>query len=483
MNKAELSYTFAKEHVIRASALLSLLMPQASGIGIGVKGLDGRYLLVSKALETLFGKSLEQMTQLTDNDLFPPALAARLYCSDQQICAGAAASSDELDLSINGQRLHCLWLKFPVMGADGEILSIGTIMLDINRQEEAEDMRQALERLQQSNQELQRTLVELDRLASTDKLTCAWNRRRLEETVLNEMERLRRYDHPLSLLIIDIDLFKLINDDHGHVAGDQVLAELATVVQATLRITDSLTRWGGDEFVVLSPNTTLSSMAMLAERLHKTIARTLFPAVKHLTVSIGVAECICGENWEQWFKRADAALYRAKACGRNQVQIAPETPQRVGIGENVSANFVQLAWHPAYECGLALIDTQHQRLFRDANDLLAAILSGRPANEVAALIDALIRDVVQHFKDEEALITAAGYPDAAQHAAIHRRLVDSASVLIARFHSGTLPIGELFQYLANDLVARHMLGADREFFPYLDSRRQSATPTPLQPVA
>ena len=471
MHEDDLIYSFAKEHLIRASGLMSLLMPQTSGVGIGVKGLDGRYLLANKAMEALFNQGSEQITHFTDNDFFPPAVAARLQLSDQKIIDGAAAASDELDLSVKGGCKRCLWLKFPMMGPDGSILSIGSVMLDISRQEDVAEMRQSLDRLQQTNQELQKTLVELDRLASTDKLTGAWNRRRLEETVSNEMDRLKRYDHPLSLLLIDIDFFKKINDLHGHVRGDQVLAELATVVQSTLRVTDSLTRWGGEEFVVLSPNTTLSTMSMLAERLREKISRTVFPAVMHVTVSIGVAECMSGESWEEWFKRADAALYRAKASGRNQVQLAPETPQRSGVGENVSAQFVQLFWHKAYESGNTVIDGQHRALFGHANELFAALLSGRPPEEVAAPIDNLVRAVVQHFKDEETIITASGFPGSATHAAIHRELIDKAVVLVGRFHAGTLAIGELFQYLAHDVVTRHMLGADREFFPYLESQR------------
>jgi diguanylate cyclase (GGDEF)-like protein/hemerythrin-like metal-binding protein len=325
------------------------------------------------------------------------------------------------------------------------MLSIGVLRIDLSRQESIAELHGAMERLQQTNQKLQATMAELDRL--------------------------KRYDHPLSLLIIDIDFFKAINDSQGHAVGDRVLADLADVVRSTLRATDSLTRWGGEEFVVLCPNTTLSTAAMLAERLREKIAKSFVPAVKTITASIGVAECMSGETWDQWFKRADDALYRAKACGRNQVQVAPETPQRVGVGENVSANFVQLVWHSAYECGQTLVDDQHRSLFGDANNMLTAILNRRPTDEIAALLDVLSRDVVQHFQDEEMIFTAAGFPGAAQHAAIHRELVASAVQLVSRFHTGTLAIGELFQFLAHDEISRHMLGADREFFPYLEARR------------
>ena len=470
MNENDLIYSFAKKHVIQASGLVALLMPQTFDVAMGVKSLDGRYQLANKAMQALFNKSAEQLMNITDRDLFPVQVVAQLQDSDQRIAAGAATSTDTLDFSVNDKAVQCLCLKFPIHGPDDQILFIGSAMLDTAGYQNMSKMRESLERLQRTNQDLQKTLVELDRLASTDKLTGAWNRRRLEETLRNEMDRLKRYEHPLSMMIIDIDFFKKVNDVHGHNVGDQVLVKLATVLQSTLRTTDSLTRWGGEEFVVLCPNTTLSTASMLAERLRETVSRSPFPEVKNVTVSIGVAECMVGEAWEAWFKRADAALYRAKACGRNQVQIAPETPQRLGVGENVAANFVNLSWHGAYECGNALIDEQHRGLFNDANNLLGAILSGRPKDEVAALIDRLISDVVKHFKDEEAIFTAAGYPGAKEHAAIHRRLVDDATNLVNRFQAGTLAIGELFQFLAHDVVARHMLGADREFFPYLTSQ-------------
>ncbi len=320
--------------------------------------------------------------------------------------------------------------------------------------------------------------AQLKALAATDTLTGAWNRRRLEEAVINEMDRLTRYGHPASLLIIDIDLFKNVNDHFGHATGDHLLCDLVAVVQSTLRASDSLTRWGGEEFIVLCPNTTLSTMTTLAERLREKIAQTAFRTVGNITVSLGVAECLSGETWEQWFQRADAALYRAKACGRNQVQVATGASPRTGAIP--SADFVHLTWSTTYECGHTGIDVQHRQLFGHANNLLAATLSGRPTAELAGLIDPLIRDVVQHFQDEEAVITAAGFPGAAQHAALHRELLNHAAELVDHFHAGGLNVGDLFQFLADDVIAHHLLGADREYFSYLVAEQgtePSVTPT------
>jgi hemerythrin-like metal-binding protein len=125
--------------------------------------------------------------------------------------------------------------------------------------------------------------------------------------------------------------------------------------------------------------------------------------------------------------------------------------------------------HP--QSGDAEMDREHEGLADDMNCLRSSILAGHPADQVDAFIDVLIRDVVQHFEDEEAILAAAGYPGTAKHTGLHRELVDGLATLTGQFHAGVLGIGELFRYLASDVLARHMLSADREFVPYLENRR------------
>ncbi|MDI1246628.1 MAG: diguanylate cyclase [Rhodoferax sp.] len=467
MIENDLIYNFAKQHVIGASGLVAMLMPQTFGAGIAVKSLDGRYQLVNKAMENLLCSSTYPLAGMTDTDLFPAEVVTQLERSDQQIMKGVAAVNEALNFSVKGLFVQCLWLKFPVHGPDGQVLFIGAAVIDLARHQDVVKLQEALGRLQLANQELQRNLAELDHVASTDKLTGTWNRRRLAEALVNEMDRLRRYNHPLSLLIIDIDFFKKVNDVHGHTAGDKVLTMLASLVQSTLRTSDSLTRWGGEEFIVLCPNSTMSTAVVLAERLRESVNQTIFPDVGNITVSLGVAECISNETWEQWFNRADAALYRAKSGGRNQTQFAAEVPTQLDAGENVAANFVKLTWHPAYESGNTNIDDQHRGLFGDANKILGAMLTGRPPEEVAVLVKTLLDDVAKHFHDEEITIAAAGYPGAPTHAKMHQKLMADASELALGFDAGTLNIGELFKFIAHDVIARHILKADREYFPYL----------------
>lgn len=339
-----------------------------------------------------------------------------------------------------------------------------------------DEIGQVLRELSYMQEKLRTLIYELEHLASTDKLTGSWNRRRLEEAAKSEMNRLKRYDHPLCLMVIDIDFFKKINDSYGHGAGDQVLVELAANIRSFLRASDSLTRWGGEEFIVLCPNTTRSKALLLAERLRNKIASASFPEVEHITVSVGVAECLPEETWEQWFKRADAALYQAKSEGRNQVQVAIEVPNRAKSGEHVEAYFVQLVWHEQYECDNEVINSEHRGLFNVVNDLLAEMLSGRPTDEVVTLVEVLMRDISKHFHDEIEILAAVGYPGVTEHATLHRELMNGTVALVEKFHAGTLEIGELFNFLAHDVVAKHILGADREFFPFINQDVEPPTP-------
>jgi diguanylate cyclase (GGDEF)-like protein len=184
-----------------------------------------------------------------------------------------------------------------------------------------DEIGQVLSELAAMQGKLKIMINELDQLARTDELTGAWNRRRFEETVETEMDRLRRYGQRLSLMILDVDHFKKINDLYGHSIGDQVLIDLSNTIRSSLRASDSLTRWGGEEFVILCPNTTAEIVSNLAERLRKEISSIKFQEVGNITLSFGVAECGSEETWEQWLHRADEALYLAKSGGRDQVKM------------------------------------------------------------------------------------------------------------------------------------------------------------------
>ena len=274
----------------------------------------------------------------------------------------------------------------------------------------------------------------------------------------------------MSLLLLDIDHFKRINDSLGHVVGDQVLQQVAANIRATIRVSDSLTRWGGEEFIVLMPNTGITSAATLAERIRERLAAHDFTGVGQVTASLGVAEYLPSASREAWLERADSAMYRAKASGRNRVELDRQRDQAQSATEHLGGTFLKLVWIDTYRCGNPLIDRQHEQLFQLSNVLLDALLSNRPADEVAGLVAGLLAAVVQHFHDEEEMLAEVGFPGLAAHAELHAALVQQALGVEKAFRGGTLSIGNLFQFLAYDVVASHMLKADREFFSLTAAR-------------
>lgn len=170
---------------------------------------------------------------------------------------------------------------------------------------------------------------ELRHLATRDPLTGAHNRRSLFESAEQELARHRRSGEPLTLMILDLDHFKQVNDDHGHLAGDQVLREVKSTIEHLLRLPDILARYGGEEFCVLAPATDAAGGAVLAERVRSGIERLSITlagrSLQPVTASIGLACLATGESdagIDELLARADAALYQAKRAGRNRVVAA-----------------------------------------------------------------------------------------------------------------------------------------------------------------
>jgi diguanylate cyclase (GGDEF)-like protein/PAS domain S-box-containing protein len=168
---------------------------------------------------------------------------------------------------------------------------------------------------------------QLRELATCDSLTGAANRRHFYELMHAERERTLRGGHRLSLCLFDVDHFKGINDQHGHIAGDHALSAIARAAKGQLRVNDALGRLGGEEFAILLPNTDQAGALVLAERVRAAVERAVVqsgePAEERdairVTVSLGVAELRADESMESLLKRADRALYAAKDHGRNRV--------------------------------------------------------------------------------------------------------------------------------------------------------------------
>lgn len=165
----------------------------------------------------------------------------------------------------------------------------------------------------------------------TDVLTGLPNRRYMSRSIVDEMARTERYGRPFSIVLFDLDHFKLVNDRHGHPVGDEVLKQIGPMLAGYVRETDTLGRWGGEEFLVVLPEMDVEAASRMAERLRTVIAEGTFPRSIEITASFGVVRYRQGESMAALLERVDRALYSAKDAGRNRVAVPPVVDATSGI--------------------------------------------------------------------------------------------------------------------------------------------------------
>lgn len=278
-----------------------------SGALIFAKDQKGRYQLVNRKFEESIGMDRDSVLGKTDAVLYPEADAVLFRQHDLAVMASGKTIEMEEDLQCSSGKRSFLSIKFPLRNDAGEISGVCGMATDITDRK----------KIQQ----------EIEKMAQTDMLTNLPNRRHFMNLAELEVSRTIRYGGQLSVLMMDIDHFKSINDTHGHKAGDDVLRKIGSLCQVALRDVDVVGRIGGEEFAVLLPQTGRDSAVMVAERLCKTISdaeMTLGDGGElHITVSIGVAVMVAdAANLDTLLTQADGLLYEAKRSGRNRVCVA-----------------------------------------------------------------------------------------------------------------------------------------------------------------
>lgn len=192
---------------------------------------------------------------------------------------------------------------------------LGATVMQLN-----EELAEAQRQLLRANRELKRNEATIRDLMQTDPLTGVGNRQRLDEALAAEVERSQKYQHSLCLLIVDLDHFKDVNDHHGHAVGDEVLKRLPIVLGEHCRQSDLVTRFGGDEFAILLPDTSLEDAVACAEKIRQHLeSRTLVEQAGRVTASLGVAMRVDNEDSADLLRRTDHALHRSKKEGRNRI--------------------------------------------------------------------------------------------------------------------------------------------------------------------
>ena len=317
--------------------------------------------------------------------------------------------------------------------------------------------------------DMSRKNAQLEIFAMKDGLTGLFNRHSLDQTFLGEMSRQDRYNEPLSLIMLDVDHFKRVNDVWGHDAGDIVLAEIARRVAATLRDTDLLFRWGGEELLILSPHTSLEGASAVADKLRQVISALPILPAGNITASFGVVERQKGESRDDCFRRVDQLLYRAKLNGRNRVEIWTGELARPPA-------LVHIEWQDGWNCGVPVIDEQHRQLVRLGNELINLSLADGASDLQLAALDKLLSHIRLHFIDEEKIVGESGYPDLPSHAANHAELIEEALHIREKYIAGEAQPALLFTFLVNRIVKDHMLSSDVQFFSWIFPPHPAETP-------
>lgn len=259
------------------------------------------FLYANQAYTSSLGYTLAELKQMTPMDLVVP--------EEREVIA------QRVQLRLRGE-LHdqITYQDIKIITKLGEIRWFYIAIVTVKYQGKWTGLGTAIDMTERKYMEQQ-----LELTAQTDILTGLYNRLKFDEIIMREIACVARHNIPFSLIYLDIDFFKKINDTYGHDVGDVILKEISEIIRKTIRVSDYPFRWGGEEFIIICPSTPMEDAKVLAERLREGVEKALFVAGGKTTISIGVTQYCVGETVDEMIKRGDSALYQAKKEGRNRV--------------------------------------------------------------------------------------------------------------------------------------------------------------------
>ncbi|WP_167496040.1 MULTISPECIES: GGDEF domain-containing protein [Shewanella] len=270
---------------------------------IYLKDTQCKYIYANQLTLDYFGVTLEKLKGTSDSDYFPENVVDVLHVNDTKVLNSQSKISDDVIVDTQTSLVVYHEVKQPLYNHKGLLIGLIGVSTDITA---AYHLRSKLEQL-----------------ANTDSLTGLFNRRSFTSFCEHEFFRATRYFQPFSLMIIDIDLFKVVNDTYGHLVGDEVIKRVANICNEHVREADVLARIGGEEFAILLPDTDMNSAYVLAERLREAQQQYDKPQAPSITISIGIATLRSQDKaFSEIFNRADKALYSSKHVGRNSVNVS-----------------------------------------------------------------------------------------------------------------------------------------------------------------
>ncbi len=301
----------AEEELTKNEKKFRLLF-EASRDAIVMTDKSGKFTDVNQATLDLFGYTRQGLMQTnftklyvdpSDGVKFQQAIDKKLFVKDYEV---------KLRHKVGGQ-MDCMLTVNAILDNDQGITGYQGVIRDVTK-------------IKQIENALRKSEKKYRNLSIIDPLTTLHNLRQFHTQLSQEIKRANRYEHPLSLLLLDVDSFKKYNDTHGHLEGDRVLVKLGQVIHKCIRATDTAYRYGGEEFTVILPETQAKEAFVVAERIRTRLKATeFFPVAgkkSHLTISVGVSQYLLKEQPTSFIDRTDKAMYQAKSEGKDMVFIA-----------------------------------------------------------------------------------------------------------------------------------------------------------------
>lgn len=290
--------------------------------------LDLKIINISPSVEKILGFTPDEMIgkAFPELNVLAPEYLDLGLSDTLKVFSGETIRSAYEFIAKDGTRIYGEIFGSPLLSKDGQIIGVVSIARDITERKRAEEgLKRAHEELQAYVTEIEKLQSELREQALRDPLTGLYNRRYLAEMLKNELARVKREKKPMSVVVTDIDHFKNINDNYGHQVGDEFLRKIASLISNHTRKTDIACRYGGEEFLLVMPGTSIKSAIKRAEELRLECAQIQIPYENKklsVTLSFGVASYPAhGQGAEEIVIKADKALYKSKRSGRNRVTV------------------------------------------------------------------------------------------------------------------------------------------------------------------
>lgn len=297
-----------------------------------------------------------------------------------------------------------------------------------------------------------------------DRFTGIYTREYFNYRLKEEVSHGLRNDEPIGMIFFDLDHFKHVNDVYGHSAGDDVLLEVVKKIKSIIRSEDVFARWGGDEFILLLPNTNLESAKFISERIRNEIESLEINKAYDVTASIGCSQWKPKEYIESWFLRTDQALYDSKNSGKNKVTVSD-----YHVEKNILS---RMDWDETTNSGSSMIDDEHKAILERCNVIVETALEQSSFDETLRHVEQLLIEMQQHFDDEIKLLYEVNYPDVESHTRIHEGLLNQTRKILQKTIQREISAVEFFTFLVLTVVEGHFKNEDVKYFEYINKEKK-----------